>query len=121
MPASPAGPLSFITPIPACFTDITADNFNLGTLSNTYITVKDDGEVTLKTSAGDEFIKLPSTDDWSAFPWTGSGSSTESGGVLSVDGQRFNNEPEGATFGPGSTLEFVATFGAASYQHIGFG
>ncbi|HEX5150554.1 MAG TPA: N,N-dimethylformamidase beta subunit family domain-containing protein, partial [Parafilimonas sp.] len=119
-PASPAVPLSFVTPIPPCFTDVTAADFGGGTANNTYITIKDDGEITLQPSRGTEFSTLPPVSEWANFSWTGSGSSTVSDGILSVDGQRFNTEPENATFGPGSTLEFVATFGAATFQHIGF-
>ncbi len=119
-PALPAAPLSFTTLIPACFTDVVAADFDNGIFTNTYLTIKTDGEVTLKPSAGTEFTNLPSATEWANFAWTGGGSSTVSDGVLSVDGQRFNNEPEGATFSPGAVLEFVATFGAASYQHIGF-
>ena len=120
-PAPPADPLNFVTPVPACFTDVVAADFNNGTFTNTYVAIKNDGEVTLQPSAGNEFSVLPSTNEWAGFSWTGSGGSTVTNGVLSVEGQRYNNEPATATFGPGSTLEFKATFSNAAFQHIGFG
>lgn len=104
----------------ACFTDnITAD-FSQGTFTNTYISETIDGEVILEPSAGAEFNALPPTTEWASYPWTG-GTSTVSNGTLIVDGARYNSEPETTTFGPGRSLEFVATFGAQAFQHIGFG
>ena len=41
-----------------------------------------------------------------------------SGGSLVVDGARAVTDLPG--FGPGRSLEFVATFGAAQFQHVGF-
>ncbi|CAF1599186.1 unnamed protein product, partial [Didymodactylos carnosus] len=68
-----------------------------------------------------EFVVLPSTDDWSSFPFSTGGSSTVINGVLIVDGARFNTEPSSKTFSRNSTIEFVATFNAATFQHIGYG
>ncbi len=41
-----------------------------------------------------------------------------SNGRAIVDGARFSTD---ALFAPGAALEFVATFGAESFQHVGFG
>lgn len=119
-PAPPAAPLSFVAPLPPCFVDASATDFAQGvSVSNTYISLNADG-VILQPTAASEFTVLPPAGEWASYPWTG-GTSTVSGGILSVDGARYNSEPEGLTFSPGATLEFVATFGAASFQHVGFG
>jgi hypothetical protein len=49
------------------------------------------------------------------------GSSSVSGGLLTVDGARFNTDPETLSAGPGSSVELVATFAAVPFQHVGFG
>ena len=118
-PDPPAAPLSFTTPLPACFVDDSDADFEQGTLTDTHVSLDQEG-VILKPTAAAEFTVLPPTGEWASFPWTG-GTSSVSGGVLSVDGARFNSEPEALTFSPGATLEFVATFGAAAFQHVGFG
>lgn len=115
----PPGTLSFTMPVPPCFFDWVPDDFAQGTFSSTYLSLDDDG-VILKPTAAAEFSVLPPTGEWQSFAWTG-GTSTVSGGVLTVDGARFNSQPVGTTFSPGATLEFVATFGAANFQHVGFG
>ncbi len=48
----------------------------------------------------------------------GGGSATVGGGVLTVDGALVGTN---AYYGPGHSLEFVATFGANTSQHGGFG
>jgi hypothetical protein len=121
-PKPPAEPLSFIAPVPPCFDDVTTADFSGGTTgSSTYLTTLQDGEVILKPAAAAEFTVLPSTTEWASFDWGAGGTSTVSGGILSVNGARFNTQPSTTTYGPGSSLEFVATFGAATFQHIGFG
>ncbi|GGM89966.1 hypothetical protein GCM10010967_23560 [Dyadobacter beijingensis] len=121
-PASPDAPLSFATaaePEPACFEDLTFENFNSGeTGSGSAVT---NAGVTLKPALSEEFSILPPTDQWQSFPWSGGGSSVITSGQLVVNGARFNTQPEGATLSPGTSLEFVGTFGASSFQHIGFG
>jgi hypothetical protein len=118
-PEPPAAPLIFTTPLESCFVDETAADFAAGTLTGSYISLFEDG-VILPPTAGNEFTILPSTGEWASFPWTG-GTSTVSGGMVSVDGARYNSEPEALTFSPGATLEFMATFGASGFQHVGFG
>jgi hypothetical protein len=121
-PNPPAAPLSFMA-IQSCFDDVTSADFSQGTTSNfTYLAATQDGEVILKPAAASEFTVLPSTAEWSSFAWNGGGgTSTVSSGILTVSGARFNTEPISTAYGPGSTLEFVATFGAESFEHIGFG
>ena len=47
----------------------------------------------------------------------GPGGASVSGGSLHVDGGLAGTD---ATFGPGHSLEFAATFGAATFQHVAF-
>ncbi|MBX2893182.1 MAG: choice-of-anchor D domain-containing protein [Saprospiraceae bacterium] len=118
-PEPPAAPLSFTTSTPPCFVDETAAHFEQGSFSDAYLTLFYNG-IMLRPTAAAEFDVLPPSSEWESFPWTG-GTSNVSGGVLSVDGARYNSQPEALTFAPGATLEFVATFGAAGFQHVGFG
>jgi hypothetical protein len=60
---------------------------------------------------------LPS--GWTSTLWSGgSGGSAVSGGRVVVNGALLRTT---ALSGPGSSVEFVATFGAATHQHGGFG
>ena len=60
---------------------------------------------------------LPS--GWASTLWSGgSGGSAVSGGTVAVNGALLRST---ALSAPGSSVEFVATFGAATYQHGGFG
>ena len=54
---------------------------------------------------------------WSGALWGGGGSVAVSGGQLTVDGADAATD---ASYGPGRALEFVATFGSAHFQHVGF-
>lgn len=105
----------------ACADDHTMADFNAGTITNTYVTEMSGGGVILKPAAAAEFFVLPPAEEWNSYTWNPAGSSTVSGGQLIVDAARFNTEPESVTFGPGSSLDFVATFAAAPFQHVGFG
>ena len=117
---------SFTTAIPSFnFTDTTVSDFGAGTLdANTYISETGNGEVTLKPTEGQEFSGGPGLPaGWSSSTWESSGggaggTATVSGGGLHVDGSIAGTD---ATFGPGHALEFVATFGATAFQHVGFG
>jgi len=121
-PTLAAAPLSFITSTPACFEDITYADFITGaTGSETYVSALQDGEIILRPAAASEFNSLPPATEWQGFSWTSGGTFTAANGILNVNGVRYNSEPATATFAPGSSLEFVATFGASSFQHIGFG
>ena len=56
---------------------------------------------------------------WASSLWAGgSGGSTVSGGAVTVNGGLLRTTDQSR---PGSSLEFVATFGAATFQHAGFG
>lgn len=116
---SPAPPLNFIVPTD-CFFDDDTTNFLAGTTNNIYISKITNGEMMLQPGKTTEFDVLPPTSEWNSFAWTG-GTSAVSSGVLNVNGARYNTQPVATTYGPGSSLEFVATFGASAFQHIGFG
>ena len=121
-PTGPPYP-NFDTPIPVnyCFTDDELADFQQGNLSDLLLSNVSGGEINLSPALSNDFSDALPYADWGSFEWAAGGTSTVTGGVLSVDGARFNTIPEGSTFGPGSSLEFVATFGAESFQHIGFG
>jgi hypothetical protein len=120
-PAPPNAPLSFTTPPPPCFVDATTVDFAAGTIgAATAISETADGEVILAPTRGAEFGGTSLTAGWGAFPWGSGGTATVAGGVLTVDGSRVNSEPVPG-YGPGRSLEFVATFAAAPFQHVGFG
>ena len=107
------------------FTDTTASDFGAGTPgANTYVSETANGEVILKPTEGQEFSGGPGLPaGWSSSTWESSGggaggTATVSGGALHVDGTIAATD---ATFSPGHALEFVATFGATAFQHVGFG
>ncbi len=122
-PEPPAAPRSFTTPS-ATFTDTTVSDFSAGTTGpNTYVAETGDGEVTLKPTEGQEFSGGPGglPAGWTGCAWPSCsgapGPSTVSGGSLHVNGGLANTS---ATYGPGRAVEFKATFGAASFQHLAF-
>ena len=109
---------SFLTPA-ASYTDTTVADFTAGTLDpGTAVRQTDDGEVALAGAAGSaEFFTFPT--NWTSFPWDGSGSATVQAGQLVLDGARASTLA-GVTYGPGASVEFRATFTAASFQNAGF-
>ena len=116
---------SFTTPS-ATFTDTTVSDFGAGTPdANTYVSETGNGEVILKPAEGQEFSGGPGLPSgWSSCVWPadppcsgGPGGTSVSGGSLHVDGGMAHTD---ATFGPGHSLEFAATFGAATFQHVAF-
>ena len=107
-----AAPLSTLT-------DTSLADFGAGSFSNTYLADGSGGEVILAPTVGAEFGGSSLPAGWSAkpAPWTAGGNYTVAGGQLSVNGTMVGTT---ATFTPGHSLEFVATFGAAASQHVGF-
>jgi uncharacterized protein (DUF2345 family) len=101
------------------FVDITTADFAAGTIdANTYISQTADGEVILAPTVGAEFSSAGLPAGWFSTPWATGGTSTANGGAFNVDGAITGTN---ALFGPGRSLEFVATFTGATYQHVGFG
>jgi Glycosyl hydrolases family 16 len=56
--------------------------------------------------------------DWFSTAWFPGGTTTVTSGNLMVDGALTGTV---ATYGPGLSLEFVATFSGDAWQHLGFG
>ena len=97
---------------------MTAADFALGTLdANTEIALPGDGELVLKAKDRQEFSGTALPAGWQAVAWSPGTVPTVGGGLLTMDGGHAGTV---ATFGPGRSLEFVATFQAEVNQHIGF-
>ncbi|HEV8345846.1 MAG TPA: Ig-like domain repeat protein, partial [Vicinamibacterales bacterium] len=118
---SPPTTASFTTPTapPALFVDTTVTNFSAGTGTATYVSQTTDGEVTLAPVIGVEFGGTALPAGWLGQSWSAGGAATVAGGLLTVDGARAGLDPT-AGFGTGRSIEFVATFGAEAFQHVGF-
>jgi hypothetical protein len=114
---TPPATASFFTPAP-CPSDQTAANFGLGTPdANTAVSLVGDGEIILKPTSGTEFSGTTLPGDWQSATWAGGGTITVGGSALTVDGAHASTV---ASFGPGRSLEFVATYRAATFQNVGF-
>jgi hypothetical protein len=99
--------------------DSTSAHFGAGTPgANTYVSITADGEVILTPAVGAEFSGAALPGDWSTTLWSSSGSAVVSGGKLTVNGARTGTT---AVYGPGRSVEFVATFSGDANQHVGFG
>ena len=122
-PATPAPPASFATPTPPCLVDRTSADFALGTSgAGIAIAATGDGEVILSPALLQDFNGASLPADWMWLDWNsgGPGSMTLGTGTIVLDGARAN--PTSLTgYGPGTTVEFVATFQAATFQGGGFG
>jgi hypothetical protein len=119
-PVLASDPLSFSTPGPACFRDETAAQFAQGTTgTNTYIAEMADGEVVLKPTLGTEFSGTTLPAGWRAgtFVPTAGGSLSVGGGLITVNG---THAVATASVGPGTSLEFVATYTAGIFENVGF-
>ena len=97
--------------------DATVADFAAGTPGACYVSQTADGEIILSPTVGTEFSGTTQPAGWGAAPWTG-GSATFNGSAATVDGARLATD---ASFTQGRSLEFVATFGAATFQNVGFG
>ncbi len=114
-PSVSDSPLSFTLPA-ARFVDTTVNDFGAGTMDACYLGQDEDGELLLNPTLGEEFSGATLPTGWTTYPWTG-GAVTSSGGQLIADGAAGFTD---ASYSPGRSLEFVATFGAAPNQHIGW-
>jgi hypothetical protein len=92
------------------------DDFTKGTNDRTAVTASG---VQLRPALDEAFDGTVLPTGWTSTPWSGgTGTSTVSGGVLTVNGARADS---GVAAGPGSVLAFRAAFTAEAYQHVGFG
>lgn len=116
-PASPAAPAEFTVPS-ASVVDTTAADFALGQLDGCAIVAhQGNGEITLAPTVDEEFAGTALPTGWSSNIWGGGGSASVAGGQLVVDGADAATD---AAYGPGRSLEFVATFSGQPFQHVGF-
>ncbi len=98
-------------------TDTSVADFSAGTLDgNEYIAATADGEVILAPAGGSEFPGSTLPADWSTTAWNAGGTATVANGALAVDGSRAGTI---ANFAAGRSVEFVATFSGAAFQHAG--
>jgi hypothetical protein len=102
-------------PTTQSFVDTTVSDFSAGSGTNVYIAQMNDGEVIQNPALGSEFNSLPL--GWTSQPWSSGGTSSTSGGLLRVDGALF---APSTYFGPGTSMEFSATFPGDFGQHVGF-
>ncbi len=114
---------SFTTLSSACFVDQVAADFELGTLSNTYIQVDGDGAIVLAPQEGSEFEGPTDPVGWTTTAWGGGGTTTYANGQATVDGARLNADAfiTAPAAGETNVLEFQAAFSATAFQIIGFG
>jgi hypothetical protein len=100
-------------------TQTTLADFEAGTRTGVHVIDDDGGEVILQPEVAEEFggSGLPATFGFSG-AWSGGGAANVGGGALDINGAY-----AGTTnlYGPGRTLEFVATFPSAPFTHVGFG
>ena len=106
----------------------TCDASGQNCVINTYVAETGNGEVILAPTAGTEFSGTALDPGWIAVPWQTQGTATLGGGVLLVDGARVgtcdvtpSGDCEAGIYGPGHSLEFIATFTGDAFQHSGFG
>ena len=100
------------------FTDTTYADFSAALASTCEVgSHETGGDVLLPPTVGSGFDGTALPRGWAATPWTTGGAATVGGGLLTVDGVRADG---GATlYSPGRVLEFVATFGAETFQAAG--
>jgi VCBS repeat-containing protein len=116
-PPTGQNPASFTTPA-AALIDTTAADFAAGTPGICYISQTGNGELILGPTVGQEFSGTTQPAGWTTSSWQSGGTATFSGNAATVDGARLATD---AYYSPGRSMEFIATFGAANFQHVGFG
>src|SRR5207247_7313682 len=85
--------------------------------AGSYVAETGNGELMLAPAEGQEFSGSAVPAGWSWSPWTQGGSAIVAGGQLIVDGAQAGTD---ARYGPGRSLEFVATFSGQGFEHVGF-
>jgi hypothetical protein len=114
--AAAVGPLGAATASAEASTVV--DNFSNGVTAGTAVT---GGNIQLQSPLDETFDGGPDLPaGWtvkSSSPWSG-GVPTVAGGVMTVDGARVDS---GVTAGPGTVLDFQATFSADAFEHVGLG
>jgi len=117
-PTVASAPNTFTTAAPAVV-DSTVSDFALGTPGPTaYLADTSGGEVALAPTVGAEFSGAALPPGWSSTVLQTGGTATVGAGALTVNGATAQTT---ATYAPGRSLEFVATFANVANQHVGFG
>lgn len=99
--------------------DTTTADFTGGVVdANGRITQTANGEVMLLPMDGSEFSGSTLPSGWASTQWTSAGTTSVGSGSMSVNGMRVSPS---ASYAPGRSLEFVATFAVDGYQHVGLG
>lgn len=101
------------------FTDTTVADFTAGAPDAAiYIGDTSGGDLMLKPTVGEEFSGTALPAGWTSTNWASEGVTTVGVGNLMVNGTRVGTT---ALYGPGRSIEFVATFSGAANQNVGFG
>ena len=98
-------------------TDTSVAHFLAGSGTGIYVGAVGDGEFLLQPFLGLEFSEPELPAGWTTTTWGSGGSASIVQGALIVDGAMTLTDE---IYGPGRSLEFVATFGSASSRHAGF-
>lgn len=103
-----------------CLQDQTAAHFNMGTTGASTVVVPDyDGSVILMPAINEEFSGTSVPAGWvdAPTPWNAGGTIFYTGDHVVVNGSHIYSS---AFYGPGTSIEFVATFTAGNFQNVGF-
>ena len=101
-----------------CLTDMVQKDFALGTPDNaTYLSTLQNGNVILKPGLNEEFAGTTLTPSWKSATWNTGGTTIVNAGQVSVNGTHIYST---RSFVVGSSVDFLATFRADSYQNVGF-
>jgi len=114
--SAPASPAVFTTPA-ATLGDGSSQDFAAGSGSCSVTTQSGAGAVILAPGSSVQFDGNSLPGDWSSSNWSAGGAATVGGGTLTVDGAIAAGS---TSYGPGRSLEFVATFSGQPFQHVGF-
>ncbi len=99
--------------------DTTLADFSAGTAGGgIYLANTIDGEVILSPTVEAEFAGTVLPSGWFNTPWISGGSAVVADGAVTLNGSLMKTQ---AFYGPGRSVEFVATFRARTSQHVGFG
>ncbi|GAA0542988.1 hypothetical protein GCM10009415_26370 [Chitinophaga japonensis] len=117
-PPVTAPPLTFTVQQGPCAVDSSIGNFSQGA-TDIGALINPNGTVTLQPQINEEFISVLKAipEGWSGARYNADGTTVNNEGVITVNGTHiFSNH----SFEPGSSIEFMAAFGAGTYQNIGF-
>ncbi|HEY6506170.1 MAG TPA: N,N-dimethylformamidase beta subunit family domain-containing protein, partial [Chitinophagaceae bacterium] len=117
-PVTANPPLSFSMPEFPCVNDQVTADFSQGAPGeNTLVTAEGNGSVVLKPILNQDFSGSVVPSGWSSALFNPSGITTVNGGSITVNGAHaYSNN----AFGPGTSIEFVATFNPGAFQNVGF-